>query len=66
MTKETSAVTKALAIYPHQVAFVEGFARRSVRSFSNAVQWIVSQWSTEHPGEWNGGTADETAQEQPA
>lgn len=66
MTRETSAVTKAIAIYPHQVAIVEKFAHRSGRSFSNAVQWIVSQWSTEHPGEWNGGAADETAQEQPA
>ena len=57
MARET-ADTTSITIYPKHRQIIEEVARRSGRSFSNAVQWIIGQWANEHPDDWNGQPLD--------
>jgi hypothetical protein len=64
--EKSNSTPKAVSLYPNHIEIIEQFAARTGRTFSNAVQWIVSTWAEEHRELWNGQPASESTMPEPS
>ena len=73
MDEKERATTCAYSLYPRHTTVIDSFARKSGRTPSNAMQYIVTEWSLEHLDQWltiagddGNGRSEQTEQEQAA